>query len=173
MLKRWSAPCAAALVAVAISGCSTLLSEGGSAVAGIAGSALAGAITSDNNFAAGIGIGVQAAAKTGIQYGQRRVHAEAQQEIARAAGALRVGQTALWHVVHSVPLEPEESGRVAVSRVISSGELDCKEIVFSVDRSRGENLPVSAFYVASICRSGDLWAWAAAEPATARWGALQ
>lgn len=165
--------CTAAAVSAATGGCSSLLTEGGSAVAGIAGSSLATAIASDPGFAAGVGIGVQAAAKAGIQYSQRWVHAQAQQEIARAAGALRVGQTGRWHIVHSVPLEPEESGRVAVSRVISTGELACKEIVFSVDRSRGQALPASAFYVASICRNGKQWAWAAAEPATARWGALQ
>lgn len=172
-MTQWMVPCAAAFVAAAASGCSSLLSGGGSAVAGIAGSAVASALTNDAGLATGIGIGVQAAAKTGIQYGQRRVHAEAQQEIARAAGPLRVGKTAGWHVIHSIALEPEESGRVAVSRLISSGELDCKEIVFSVDRSGGKTLPASTFYVASICRSGSQWAWAAAEPATARWGALQ
>lgn len=172
---RPSPPCAAfALVlALSVSGCSSLLSTGGSAVAGIAGSSLANALTNDASLATGIGIGVQAVAKTGIQWGQRRIHAEAQHQIARAAGGLPLGRVGRWNVVHSLPLEPEEAGRVAVSRVISSGELDCKEIVFSVDRSRGEPLPASAFYVASICRTGSDWAWAAAEPATARWGALQ
>ncbi|WP_347557585.1 hypothetical protein [Robbsia sp. KACC 23696] len=33
--------------------------------------------------------------------------------------------------------------------------------------------PISAFYVATICRDGATWKWASAEPATERWGALQ
>jgi hypothetical protein len=63
---------------------------------------------------------------------------------------------------------------VTVSRMISTGALDCKEIVFSVDAEATKDKPASsAFYVASICRDGNAWKWASAEPATERWGALQ
>ena len=167
-----------------ISGCSSLLTETGSATAGIAGGALASAITTDAGVAAGIGIGVQAGVRTFIQFGQRKVHTEAQTQIAQVAGLLEVGQIARWQTSLSLPLEPEEAGRVTVSRVIASGELDCKEIVFSIDVT-GETggdvteqptKPVlqSRFYVASICRDGNAgWQWAAAEPATGRWGSLQ
>jgi len=57
--------------------------------------------------------------------------------------------------------------------VISTGELDCKEIIISVERSGSTTLPISEFYVAAICRNGTRWDWASAEPATERWGALQ
>ncbi len=63
-------------------------------------------------------------------------------------------------------------GEVTVSRVISSGALDCKEIVFSVE-SGGALAPDRTFYTAAICRDGAAWRWASAEPATERWGALQ
>ena len=172
MKRAWVAGIAVAF-AVVSTGCSSLLAEGGAAGAGIAGGALASAVTDNAGVAAGIGIGVQAATRAGIQYGQRKIHGEAQQQIARVAGPLKSGQISDWQTVHALPLEPEEAGRVAVSRVISTGELDCKEIVFSVDRSAGEKLPASAFYIASICRSGGRWDWASAEPATARWGSLQ
>ena len=162
-----------AFFALASTGCSSLLAEAGSAGAGIASGALASAVTDNAGVATGIGIGVQAATRAGIQYGQRKIHGEAQNQIAQVAGPLKVGQVQPWQTAHSLPLEPEEAGRVAVSRVISTGELDCKEIVFSVDRSAGEKLPTSGFYIASICRSGSRWDWASAEPATARWGALQ
>ena len=164
---------ALALGALAASGCSSLLDEAGSAGAGIAGGALASAVTNDAGVAAGIGIGVQAGTRTLIKYGQRKVHAEAQAQIASAAGALAVGEIGRWQTVLSWPLESEEAGRVTVSRVIATGELDCKEIVFSVDQSGKEALPASAFYVASICRDGARWQWASAEPATPRWGSLQ
>ncbi|TPG23075.1 hypothetical protein [Variovorax guangxiensis] len=172
-MKRACWAGAAVALALASTGCSSLLAEGGAAGAGIVGGALASAVTDNAGVAAGIGIGVQAATRAGIQYGQRKIHGEAQQQIARVAGPLKVGQVQPWQTVHALPLEPEEAGRVAVSRVISTGELDCKEIVFSVDRSAGEKLPSSAFYIASICRSSGRWDWASAEPATARWGALQ
>lgn len=171
------------LAAAATSGCSSLLAEGGSAGAGIVGGSLASAVTHNAGVASGIGIGVQAATRAGIQYGQRKVHNEAQQQIAQVAGALQVGQVKPWHTVLSMPIEDEEAGRVTVSRLISHGALECKEIVFSVDRRTRKATEAtaaaapaatdSAFYVASICRNGTRWDWASAEPATARWGALQ
>lgn len=115
-----------------------------------------------------------AAARAGVQYSERVVHRNTQDGIAKIAGPLEVGAVAPWSVKHSVPIEDDEHGRVTVSRTISAGTLDCKEIVFSVDHIATKNVPASsAFYVASICRDGENWKWASAEPATERWGALQ
>lgn len=185
-MKRHSIAPTLLLATLAMSGCSSLLTETGSAVAGIAGGGVASAITNDAGVAAGIGIGVQAGVRTFIQYGQRKVHTEAQTQIAQIAGPLEVGQIAQWQTTLSLPLEPEEAGRVTVSRVIASGALDCKEIVFSIDLTSEGNAggdatkpptePVmqSRFYVASICKDSNAgWHWAAAEPATGRWGSLQ
>jgi hypothetical protein len=69
-------------------------------------------------------------------------------------------------------VEPNERGQVAVSRVISTGALECKEIVFSVDIGPVER-PRRGFYIAAVCRDGETWKWASAEPATERWGSLQ
>jgi hypothetical protein len=172
-MNRWLKICVLSTSAAALSGCSSFLLEGGSAGAGIAASAISDAVTQNAGVATGIGIGVQAITRSGIQYGQRKIHGEAQQQIATVAGSLKVGQVQRWTTRLSLPLEPDEAGRVTVSRVISAGEMDCKEIVFSLDQSGTETLPASSFYVASICRSGNLWSWASSEPATARWGALQ
>jgi hypothetical protein len=172
-MTRWLCGCLLAAFALAMSACSSLVSESASAAAGIASGSLAGAVTNNAGVAAGIGIGVQAGTRAGVQYAQRTIHGEAQQQIADVAGPLKLGQVRSWNTVLSVPLEFSEAGKVTVSRVISTGELDCKEIVVSVERSGRETLPVSEFYVASICRSGSQWAWASAEPATPRWGALQ
>jgi hypothetical protein len=159
-----------------LNGCSSLLAEGSSAGAGIAGSALADAVTSNAFAVTGIGLGVQAGTRAAVQYGQRKVRNETQQQIASTAGPLAPGQVANWKVFHDIALEPDDSGRVTVSRTISTGALECKEIVFSVDKTNQQgsmpNVP-NNFYVASICRNGDQWAWASAEPATARWGSLQ
>ena len=159
--------------ALVLGGCSSLISEGSSAGAGIAGGALANAVTSNAGVAAGIGIGVQAITRTAVQHQQRKIHGEVQQQIAKVAGPLKLGQVQGWRTSLSIPLEAEEAGRVAISRVISTGELDCKEIIVSVERSGSTTLPISEFYVAAICRNGTRWDWASAEPATERWGALQ
>jgi hypothetical protein len=163
-----------AAVATALSGCSSLYSESATAGAGIAGAAVAGSITNNAAVATGIGLGAVAAARAGVQYSERVIHRNTQDGIAQVAGPLDVGGIAPWSVTHSVPLEEDEHGRVTVSRVISNGPLDCKEIVFSVDKAATQDKPASsAFYVASICRDGAAWRWASAEPATERWGALQ
>jgi hypothetical protein len=172
MKKRLLAGLMAAGVMV-LSGCSSLVTEGSSAGAGIAGAALANTVTKNAGVAAGIGIGVQAITRTAVQYEQRKIHGEAQQQIAKVAGPLKLGQVQAWRTTLSVPLESEEAGRVAISRVISTGELDCKEIIVSVEQSGSDKLPASEFYVAAICRNGSRWDWASAEPATERWGALQ
>ena len=120
----------------------------------------------------GIGLGVQALGRAGLQYAQRLTHRAAQDRIAAAAGPLPVGAVGGWATDHTVPVEPNERGQVAVSRVIGTGALECKEIVFSVDKGRDERLR-RGFYIAAVCRDGETWKWASAEPATERWGSLQ
>jgi hypothetical protein len=165
---------AGALVCSSLTGCNSLYSEGATTGAGIAGAGIAGAITSNAAVATGIGLGVLAGARAGVQYSQRVVHTDTQDKIAAAAGPLPVGSVAPYVSTHSFPIEEDEKGRVTVSRTISSGPLDCKEIVFSVDRDATKDHPAdSAFYVAAVCRDGSKWKWASAEPATPRWGALQ
>jgi hypothetical protein len=163
----------AALVALCCaSGCSSLINAGSAEVAGIGGAAIAGAVTDNAAAATGIGLAVQAAARAGVQYAQRQVHRDVQDEIARAAGALQVGDVGQWEIDPKANLEPRQGGRVTISRIISTTALQCKEAVFSVDRVVKE-VPQSAFYVAIVCQDGAKWKWASAEPATERWGALQ
>lgn len=175
--RRATAPFALLIVvaaSAALSGCNSLYTETAVAGAGIGGAAIASNVTSNAAVATGIGLGAVAAARAGVQYTQRIVHRNTQDSIAKAAGPLDVGAVAPWSITHSVPLEDNQHGRVTVSRTISSGSLDCKEIVFSVDENATKKKPASsAFFVASICRDGENWKWASAEPATERWGALQ
>ncbi|WP_186090182.1 hypothetical protein [Burkholderia gladioli] len=188
----------AALLSTLLSGCNSLYSEGATAGAGIAGAAVAAKVTNNAAVATGIGLGVVAAARAGVQYTQRVAHTYSQGQIADAAGRLEVGGVARWSTHHTMPIEDDEFGRVTVSRLISVGPLDCKEIVFSVDSDAKKAAVAAAgassataasgavaasapaavpsgasFYVATICRDGPKWKWASAEPATGRWGALQ
>lgn len=191
---------AGAALSLLLSACNSLYSEGATAGAGIAGAAVAAKVTNNAAVATGIGLGAVAAARAGVQYTQRVAHTYSQGQIADAAGPLEVGGVARWATHHTVPIEEDEFGRVTVSRLISVGPLDCKEIVFSVDSdakhaaaagaasgASAASAPAataaasatppaqlgSSFYVATICRDGPKWKWASAEPATARWGALQ
>jgi hypothetical protein len=118
-----------------------------------------------------------------VQNVEKRVHKTEQDAIAQIAGPLPVGQVVHWSVTHSVPVEDDEQGELTVSRVIVTAPasrppssqqdaLDCKEIVFSVDTDE-QNIPRRAFYTAAVCRDGQVWRWASAEPATERWGSLQ
>lgn len=164
----------AAAASLACSACSSLYSEGAQTTAGIGGAAIASKVTNNAAVATGIGLGAVAAAKAGVQYSERVVHTNTQDSIAKSAGPLDVGAVAPWSIKHSFPIEDDEHGRVTVSRAISTGALDCKEIVFSVDHDATKDKAASsAFYVASVCRDGETWKWASAEPATQRWGALQ
>jgi len=160
---------AALLVAT---GCTSVVNTGAGEIAGIAGAAVAGAVTGNPGVAAGIGLGAQAGARAGVQHAQREVQRAAQDRIAQAAGPLKIGDVAPWESEHRAPLEKGEQGRVTVSRVISVTSLECKEIIFSVD-TENDGVPRSAFYVAMVCRDGTMWKWALAEPSTERWGGLQ
>lgn len=162
----------AAAVALCTAGCSSLLSEGSATAAGVAGTAVAASVTKNAAAAAGIGLGVLAAAQSGVRAVERNYHGHQQDVIAGIAGELPVGQVAAWRSEHAIQLEPDEAGRVTVSRVISATDLACKEIVFSVDHAE-EAKTLSSFYVATICKDSAKWRWATAEPATARWGNLQ
>ena len=167
-----SSPSAALLALLMLPGCQAVLTETTSAVAGIGGASVAEGLGANAALTTGIGLGVQALGRAGLQYAQRRTHGAAQDRIAMAAGPLPVGGTAAWQTNHTVPVEPNERGQVAVSRVISTGTLDCKEIVFSVEEGKAEKT-TRAFYLAAICRDRTGWKWASAEPATERWGSLQ
>jgi hypothetical protein len=150
-----------------LTGCTSLLTETTSAGAGVAAAGISRAVTKDPAVVTGIGLGVQAAARAGLQYTERKMHQSEQDSIASVAGALPVGSVAKWQVVHDIPIESNEHGEVTVSRTFGNADIACKEIVFSVDDT------ARAFYTATICRDGAAWKWATAEPATERWGALQ
>jgi hypothetical protein len=162
----------------ALGGCTSLLSEGAAAGAGIGGASIAHSLNANGAVTAGVGIGTQAAAMAGVQYVEKRIHKTEQDAIAQIAGPLPVGKVVHWSVTHDLPIEDDEQGELTVSRVIVSARqdaptaLDCKEIVFSVDTVEQQGTQ-RAFYTASVCRDGTVWRWATAEPATERWGSLQ
>lgn len=159
-------------IAFALSGCGSVLTATTADVAGIAGAGISSAVTKSPTAAAGIGLGVAAAANAGLQYAERDTHRAEQDTIAAAAGALQPGAVGVWSISHDIPIEDDEHGSVVVTRSIGNADFACKEIVFSVDTEVKKQVN-RAFYLATVCRDGATWKWASAEPATERWGALQ
>ena len=168
---RQGLPLVSALL-LGLAGCTSVLPETTSDVAGIAGAGAANAVTHSAALATGIGLGVQSDARFGLQFVERRVHGAEQDRIAEAAGPLPIGAVAAWSVHHRLPIEPDQHGEVTVTRVLGGGDMVCKDIIFSVDRTEHRRQRRN-FYTASICLDGRVWRWATAEPATARWGTLQ
>jgi hypothetical protein len=178
--KKLLLPCVllGALLA-SVSGCAPLLTQSAGAGAGVGGAAIANAVTSNGAITAGVGLGAQAAAIAGVQYLEKRVHGAEQDAIANAAGPVPVGGVAAWSISHEIPIENDQHGELTVVRDITpelpSGNgpaFDCKEIVFSVD-TLAHKMPQKSFYTSTVCEDNARWKWATAEPATARWGALQ
>jgi hypothetical protein len=162
-----------------LAGCSSLITQSAGAGGGVGGAAIANAITTNGAITAGIGLGAQAAAITGAQILEKRVHAAEQDAIATAAAPVPLGGVAAWRISHTIPIESDEHGELTVVQdfapALPAGagpEFDCKLIIFSVD-TRARHQTVRNFYTAYVCRDGETWKWATAEPATARWGALQ
>jgi hypothetical protein len=160
--------CFLLLACLLLAGCNSLLTEGTSTAAGVAGAAIASAVTHNAALATGIGLGVQAGAIAGLEYEEREVHDFEQTTIAAAAGPLNEGDIGAWSVQHAIKIEPDEHGSVMVTRAFGGPAFRCKEIIFSVDHPTTRD-----FYLADVCQDGEVWRWASAEPATARWGNLQ
>ena len=160
------------LALLALPGCGALLTEGTADIAGIAASGISSGVTKNATAAAAIGLGVQSLASTGLKYVTRRLHRNEQDAIAQAAGPLEQGGVARWSISHTLPVEPDQQGDVAVSRVFGAGPIECKEVVFSIETTDKKQVQ-RAFYITNICNDGAAWRWAAAEPATERWGGLQ
>jgi len=171
------------LALLGLGGCSSLLTQSAGAGAGVGGAAIANAVTTNGAVTAGIGLGAQAAATAGVQYLEKRVHNREQEAIAQAAGPVPVGGVAAWHVVHQIPIETDEHGELTVvddfAPALPTGGapvFDCKSLIFSVDttvKQHGQARTTRNFYTTDVCRDDGTWKWATAEPATARWGALQ
>jgi hypothetical protein len=172
MLSRLVLPSLLLTCAGVLSGCESLLTATTADVAGIAGAGVAGAVTKSPAAAAAIGLGIAAGANAGLQYVERNVHGKEQDQIAQAAGPLHPGDIGHWSVTHRFPIEADEHGDVVVTRLVGAEDFNCKEIIFSVDTTE-KAIVHRAFYTATVCQDGQIWKWASAEPATARWGSLQ
>jgi hypothetical protein len=118
-----------------------------------------------------VGMGTRSAVNELIRYLRRKRHGREQDRIADAAGGLAVGQSARWEIRHKVPMFDNAQGSLTVVRDIQNPLAPCREVAFTVaDGKRPSGGPA---FLTTLCRSGQGWKWALAEPATERWGSLQ
>ena len=150
---------------LALSACNSVGSISGAA-AGIA----SGGASANPAVGIAVGIGVRAVVDESINSLMRRWSDEEQASIASQVGAMEVGQRLPWQVRHVVPYKNNQ-GEVQVTRVIDTPIAKCKEALFSI-ASNDAAVPATWFHT-TMCLGSQGWRWAAAEPAVARWGALQ
>ena len=153
--------------AAPLAGCN---SYRGGIVGAVAGTAAA---VGSGNPAVGIlvGVGTRAAADEGIRRMSRRWHRTEQDALATAVGAMKVGEVRPWEVRHDLPIGNKQ-GEVRALRAVETPLAECREVLFSVASGEVPDAP-RQWFVTSACRHGERWKWAAAEPATERWGSLQ
>jgi hypothetical protein len=149
-------------LAAALGGCGQVADVTGAVAGG-------GAALVSSNPAAGVavGIGVRAAVTAGMQGVMRRRQQAEQDAVAAAIGSLNPEEARAWQVRHTIPIG-NNKGEVRLVRVIPNPLAECREALFSV--ADGE---ARQWFLTTACRDGTRWKWAAAEPATARWGSLQ
>ncbi|MBP0491310.1 hypothetical protein [Roseomonas indoligenes] len=158
------------LVLVPLSGCG-LATDLTSAAAGVA----AGTATANPALGFGIAVGTRAAVQAGLNWAVR-VRARGEQDaVAEAIGRLAPGETLAWRSEHTIPFGDEE-GEARLVREMVTPLATCREALFSIAEGEGAER-TQEWFLTTACRQkggdGERWKWAAAEPATARWGSLQ
>ena len=151
----------------------TLLLAGCSSVGGFAGAVAAlatGAATSNPVVGISVGIGVKAAADQGLQYVAKRNQRREHEAIVSPVHELKPGESGRWERAHRFG-SGADRGEVRVVRMIETPLATCKELLFSVERDGSK--PRVDWFTTTACRNGEVWQWAAAEPAVERWGNLQ
>lgn len=155
------------LIGVTLAGCSSVGGFAGAA-AGIA----TGAVTTNPIAGVVVGVTVQAATDAAISAVFRGMQHDEQLVIAQHAGKMEVGQKRAWLIKHRFPFG-EQHGDLIVTRQIDNALAQCKEVAVAVI-SGTKAAPTTQWFITQVCQQSDgQWDWAAAEPATGRWGNLQ
>ena len=168
-MSRGSSPRApiAAMLAVALTGCSSI---GG--ITGAVAAVATGTFSSNPAVGVGVGIAVKAATDAAMNRVFRGMQSDEQDRIAEIAGNLNVGDRQPWKI-HHVFSYGDEAGELQVLGSIDNALANCKEVMFSVIGAE-KGLPTREWFITQTClRSDGHWGWAAAEPAAQRWGSLQ
>lgn len=152
----------ALLFALLLGGCRAV-----SDVVGLAAGGGAGVATGNPALGFAVGVGTRAAVDELRKYIVCTRWRGEQDAIADAAGAAPPGAAVPWEIRHTVPIG-DRRGELVVAREFTTPLATCREVVFSV-LDGAERDP----FATTLCRRGERWKWAAAEPAVDRWGHLQ
>lgn len=152
----------ALLAAVSVSGCKSI-----GDIAGVTAAAGSGSASVNPAVGIAVGIAVRSGVNALVDYLDRRRHQGEQDAIAAVAGAAPVGTARAWEIRHTLPIG-NEHGFLQPVREIVTPLTTCREIAFTVVDGDERDLLTTM-----LCREADGWRWALAEPAVARWGALQ
>lgn len=166
-MKSRAGAAAASAAAWLLCGCSSI----GGISGGVAGLA-SGAATANPGVGIAVGIGVKAAVDATVKTVLRDWSDEEQTRIATAIGGTAVGRRGNWEVVHSLPYK-NAHGEFTVLRAFETPLVNCKEALFTVAEGDAAAAATPPTFVTTVCRGDAGWRWALAEPAVARWGALQ
>jgi hypothetical protein len=160
---RWCVP---AGLALALAGCGQVADISGAVAGG-------GAALASSNPAVGyaVGISVRAAVTAGVDEVMKRRQRAEQDALAAVIGGMQPGETRSWQIRHAIPLGNQQ-GEVRLVRVVDNALAQCREAVFSVAEGAAAAAP-RQWFLTTACRQAEGWKWAAAEPATERWDALQ
>jgi len=157
----------AALLAASLAGCDTI---GG--IAGAVTGAATGTFSSNPAVGLAVGVSVKAGTDAAMHRVFRHMQADEQDRIAEMAGHLEIGVRQPWSVHHLFSYG-DESGEMQVVDRIDNALASCRNVLFSVRGGR-KDAPTREWFMTQACQQSDgRWRWAAAEPATARWGTLQ
>ena len=156
-----------ALLAVALAGCNSI----GGFTGAVAGAAT-GTFSSNPAVGVAVGVSVKTATDAAMNRLFRGMQADEQDRIAEIAGSLNVGDRQPWKIHHLFSYG-DEAGELQVVSSIDNALAVCKEVMFSVIGGK-RDMPVREWFITPTCQQSDgRWRWAAAEPATERWGTLQ
>ena len=136
-------------------------------LAGLAAGGGAGTATANPAIGFAVGVSVRAGVDELGKYVTRRRHGGEQDAIADAAGSAPLNELRPWRIRHTIPVGNAHGTLAAVRETVTPLAV-CRDVLFTVEED-GAATP----FVTSICRNGDRWRWATAEPAVPRWGLLQ
>ena len=136
-------------------------------VAGVIAAGTTGSASANPAVGIAVGIAVRSGVNALVKYIVRKRRTGEQDAIAEAAGAAPIGAARAWEIRHFIPIG-NTRGQLEPVREIVTPLATCREIVFTI--VDGDDREV---YTTTLCREGETWRWAAAEPAVDRWGFLQ
>lgn len=166
-MKALASGMALALLAAGLAGCGSVGGISGAAT-GIA----TGSVTGNPAVGVAVGVATRAAVDDAMDRIYREMQNGEQDRIAMLAGELPKGERRPWTFHHGLP-RLSEGGELEVVGESTNALTTCREVLFSVVVEKKDQRAEQWFVTQTCLQPDGRWRWAAAEPATRRWGVLQ